>query len=169
MTYFAHSKPDLPASEWQLLKDHLLKTGDLAFELGRDAEVSDLAKLAGQVHDIGKYSLAFQRRLKGSNQRVDHSSAGAQEIMDLFGKNPALKWPAIILAYCIAGHHTGLLDYGSGIDVEGDGTLMARLNPEKTKLKDYSAYKTEADPAAFAIKSRPIKPILGHQGSRCLF
>lgn len=164
MAYYAHSKPDLPSSEWQQLKDHLINTGDLAFELGRDAGVSELAQVAGRMHDIGKYSQAFQRRLEGSNRRVDHSSAGAREIFNLFGQNPALKWPATILAYCIAGHHTGLLDYGSVIDVQGDGTLLARLNPEKTKLEDYSAYKTETNPATLTLSSRTIKPITDHRG-----
>jgi CRISPR-associated endonuclease/helicase Cas3 len=164
MVYYAHSKPDVAASEWQQLRDHLINTSDLAFELGRDAGVSELAQVAGWLHDIGKYSQAFQRRLEGSKRWVDHSSAGAQEIFNLFGQNPALKWPATILAYCIAGHHTGLLDYGSVIDVEGDGTLLARLDPEKTKLEDYSAYKTETDPATLTLKSRTIKPITNHPG-----
>lgn len=162
--YYAHSKEGLDKSEWQLLKDHLTKTGDWAAELGRDAGISELARTAALLHDIGKYSQAFQRRLEGSKRRVDHSTAGAQEIFKLFGQNPALKWPATILAYCIAGHHTGLLDYGSVIDVEGDGTLLARLNPEKTKLEDYSAYKTETDPATLTLKSRTIKPNTSHRG-----
>ena len=92
------------------------------------------------------------------------SSAGAQEVFNLFGNNPALKGFATILAYCIAGHHTGLLDYGSVIDMEGDGTLLARLNPEKHKLEDYSAYKTETDPTSLTLSTRSIKPIKGHQG-----
>jgi CRISPR-associated endonuclease/helicase Cas3 len=56
MVYYAHSKPDLPPSKWQPLIDHLNRTGDLAFELGRDAGVSELARIAGRMHDIGKYS-----------------------------------------------------------------------------------------------------------------
>jgi CRISPR-associated endonuclease/helicase Cas3 len=77
MTYYAHSKPDLPASQWQLLVDHLNHTGDLAFKLGQDAGVSELARVAGRMHDIGKYSQAFQRRLEGSSQHVDHATAEA--------------------------------------------------------------------------------------------
>ena len=73
MVFYAHSKPDTAASEWQPLIDHLTRTGDMAFELGRDAGVSELARVAGCLHDIGKYSQAFQRRLEGSPQHVDHA------------------------------------------------------------------------------------------------
>src|SRR5690606_35271438 len=43
----------------------------------------------------------------------------------------------------IAGHHTGLPDYGSSADVEGNPTLLARR--EKKKLPDYSNYREEID------------------------
>ena len=162
--YFAHSKEGFDKSEWQRLIDHLTNTGNLAFALGGDAGISELAQVAGRLHDIGKYSQAFQRRLDGSKRRVDHSSAGAQEIYTLFGQDPMQKWPATILAYCIAGHHTGLPNYGSVIDVEDNGTLLSRLDPNKNRLEDYSAYKTETDPATLALKLRTIKPIKNHPG-----
>jgi len=76
--YYAHSREGLEKSEWQCLKDHLANTGNLAAELGSDAGISELARTAALLHDIGKYSQAFQRRLEGSNRRVDHSSAGAR-------------------------------------------------------------------------------------------
>jgi CRISPR-associated endonuclease/helicase Cas3 len=161
MAFYAHSKPDLPSSEWQLLKDHLINTGNLAFELGRDANVSELAQVAGWIHDIGKYSDAFQRRLEGSKQHVDHATAGAREIIQLFQTGPQ-KALANLLAYCIAGHHSGLPDYGSVLDVGGEGTLLARLDPDKTTLHDYSAYKTEIDSASLTFQPRFIRPIKGH-------
>jgi len=164
--YYAHSKEELEKSEWQSLKDHLTNTGNLAAELGRDAGVSELAQIAGLLHDIGKYSQPFQRRLEGAKRRVDHSTAGAKTVAELFQTEPQ-KSLADILAYCIAGHHTGLPDYGSMVDVEDDGTLLARLY--KTKLEDYSAYKTEIDPAALTLKSRLIKPIKDHTGFSVAF
>ena len=54
--YFAHSKDGLDQTEWQCLKDHLVNTANLAAEFGRDAGVSELARVAGLMHDIGKYS-----------------------------------------------------------------------------------------------------------------
>jgi len=150
--YYAHSRDGEDESEWQLLKDHLMKTGDIAFELGEDAGVSELARVAGMLHDLGKYSKEFQARLRGSNRRVDHATAGAKEVMKLFPGNPF----AEILSYCIAGHHTGLPDYGSMGDTAGDGTLLARR--EKKELKNYDAYKTEIDIETLALKPLRLKP-----------
>ena len=145
--YFAHSKKDKDKSEWQPLIDHLKKTADLADGFGKDAGISELARTAALLHDLGKYSKAFQARLDGSPRKVDHATAGARTAIELFKNNDVEKWLATMLAYCIAGHHTGLPDFGSAIDVGGDGTLSARLDPGKTKLEDFSAYKTEIDTA----------------------
>lgn len=159
--YYAHSIEGDDKSKWQKLADHLTNTANLAFELGRDAGVSDLARVAGQLHDIGKYSQAFQRRLEGSKNRVDHATAGAKEILSIFKSKPFNDF-AELLSYCIAGHHSGLPDHGSIIDVEGDSSLIARR--EKKKLEDYSAYKAEIDTAALTFQPRLIKPINGHCG-----
>ena len=150
--YYAHSRPDLDESEWQLLIDHLQATAEIAFELGADAGVSELAKTAGLLHDIGKYSKEFQARLRGSNRRVDHATAGAKEIVKLFPDDPF----AEILSYCIAGHHTGLPDYGSMSDTADNGTLLARR--EKKELKNYDTYKTEINAEMLALPRRLVIP-----------
>jgi len=167
--YFAHSKKDKDKSEWQPLIDHLKKTADLADGFGKDAGISELARTAALLHDLGKYSKAFQARLDGSPRKVDHATAGARTAIELFKNNDVEKWLATMLAYCIAGHHTGLPDFGSAIDVGGDGTLSARLDPGKTKLEDFSAYKTEIDTATLAVKSRAIKTAQEHQGFSLAF
>lgn len=160
--YFGHSRKGADKSEWQCLKDHLVNTARLAADFGRDAGVAELAGAAGLMHDIGKYSEAFQSRLAGSKRRVDHSTAGAREIVALFNDQPQRTF-AELLAYCIAGHHTGLPDYGSKADVEGDGTLLARL--DKSQLEDYSAYKTEVDPADLRLPEKPFfRPIKNYKG-----
>jgi CRISPR-associated endonuclease/helicase Cas3 len=161
MVYYAHSRKGESKTNWQLLIEHLTRTGDLAEKFGVDAGTSDLARIAGLMHDIGKYSKEFQARLDGSLQKVDHATAGAKEIRALFNKDQNQKYLADILAYCIAGHHTGLPDYGSQIDVDGDGTLLARV--EKKALKDYSAYKTESNLADLKLPARiKIKPDKNH-------
>lgn len=155
--FYAHTRKDADKSEWQKLIAHLNQTAQLAADMGKDAEFADLARIAGQIHDLGKYSLAFQRRLDGSKQRVDHATAGAQEIWERFGQIPAQKWQALMLAYAIAGHHGGLPDYGSLTDMPGDGTLQVRLNREKTPLKDYSAFKGELDLSALTLPALALK------------
>jgi CRISPR-associated endonuclease/helicase Cas3 len=152
--YYAHSKEGVDESEWQLLKEHLIATSVLAAELGTDAGVSELARAAGLLHDIGKYAQVFQERLRGSPQRVDHATAGAKEVMALF-TSPSTQNQAELLSYCIAGHHSGLPNYGTLGDLETDGTLLARR--VKKRLADYSVYKTELDVTALQLTSPRIK------------
>lgn len=153
--YFAHSREGAAEAEWQRLYDHLMATGDLAHELGRDAGVSHLGRLAGYLHDIGKYSQAFQARLHGSKRPVDHATAGAREVMALFPNRPQRVY-AELISYCIAGHHTGLPDYGSLSDVGTESTLLARR--DKKQLEDYSAYKSELEIDPSQLQLPRIKP-----------
>jgi CRISPR-associated endonuclease/helicase Cas3 len=158
MIFYAHTN-GTEKSEWQTINDHLTNTANLAFEFGCDAGVSELSRVAGLMHDIGKYSAAFQRRLEGLKRPVDHSSAGAIELIHLFKAIPQ-KTLAELLAYCIIGHHTGLPDYGSTIDLGETGTMQARL---KSNLEDYSAYKSEIDLAALTLPPRlAIRPLEKH-------
>lgn len=103
--FFAHSSPDNsplspPSKEdWQILRDHLVRVSD---ETGRRAAHSNLAeegRLAGLLHDIGKYAARFQRRLEGRRESVNHWSIGAYV---------AARLKARLAAFAIAGHHVGL-------------------------------------------------------------
>lgn len=61
----------------------------------------------GMLHDLGKYSKEFQRKIQNdTGERVDHSTAGAKVCNEKGGYYS-------ILSYCIAGHHAGLPDYGN--------------------------------------------------------
>lgn len=164
VAYYAHSKPGIEKAHWQPLREHLQNSAELARQFGADAGISELAATAALFHDIGKYSQAFQDRLDGSRRKVDHATAGAREITTLFKDTPH-KFLAEILAYCIAGHHTGLPNYGSQADMEGEGTLLARL--AKSNLEEYSAYKTEIDPGMLTLPDRvPIRPIKNYKGQQ---
>lgn len=155
MLFYAHSN-EFDKSEWQSLKEHLLNTAQLAATLGIESGLSEFAVIAALLHDIGKYSQAFQNKLDGKLLSVDHSTAGAQEITQILSQGVTQKFIATILAYCMSGHHSGLLDYGSDVDLDSDGTLKARL---KKKLEDYSAYQEEIDLSSLVLPDRiPIKP-----------
>jgi CRISPR-associated endonuclease Cas3-HD len=133
MTYFAHSSDK---KEWQLLRDHLKNVAELGEKFGKSFGEGDLAFLAGVLHDIGKYSSEFQSRLKGSKEMVDHSSAGTQEVVKLYNNPGMFPW-GTILAYVISGHHGGLNDYGSRVDIDNSGTLYAKLKKRIPEYKDY--------------------------------
>jgi CRISPR-associated endonuclease/helicase Cas3 len=119
--FFEHSGNCTDRSDWQTLPDHLVAVSALASKRGVKFGAQKTARLAGLLHDLGKYSLAFQRRLGGSGEPVDHFTAGAQEALRLVtgGMDRGM---AELIAYAIAGHHAGLPDR------EGDAaSLTERL------------------------------------------
>lgn len=80
--YFAHSGEKSDFSDWQPLKDHLNQVGELAAARAHIFGSEQLGFLAGLLHDLGKYSEEFQRRLQGSTERADHATAGAKVVID---------------------------------------------------------------------------------------
>lgn len=131
MKYYAHSK-DTFKSEWHLLKNHLMDTAKAAETFAKRFGAGELGYVAGLLHDVGKYSEDFQKRLQGEKIKVNHSTAGALEALKLH------KAFGILLAYVIAGHHCGLTDWGSKVD---ESSLAGRLT--NRRLPDYSAYIKE--------------------------
>ncbi|MEW6504884.1 MAG: CRISPR-associated helicase Cas3' [Chloroflexota bacterium] len=153
--FFAHRREGEDKEYWQPLIDHLRNTAEMARQFGADAHVGELAYIAGLIHDLGKYSVEFQKRLDGRGPRVDHSTAGAKELREWLKGSPQ-EAMATLLAYPIMGHHAGLPDYGSETDLEG-GTVCARL---KNSLPNYSEYKSELDLSELSFPQRfHIKPL----------
>ena len=122
-SYFAHSSDLGP---WQPLRVHLENTAGLARTFAAEFGGDDLGFAAGILHDLGKYSSAFQKRLKNEGPPVDHSTAGAQVVAESF--SPPI---ARALAFCIAAHHAGLPN-GRGEDASRS-PLERRLNKEAGK------------------------------------
>ena len=80
MPHYAHSDPKRPKQEWHLLRDHLDSTADRAERFGAPF-AKGWGRLAGLLHDAGKYRKAFQDYLASARDhtgpKVDHSSVGA--------------------------------------------------------------------------------------------
>lgn len=149
MVYYAHSTNDKNKHNWHLLKTHLQDTATTAAASAKAFNAERVAFVAGLLHDAGKYSSDFQRRLEGKRIKVDHSTAGAVEVERRYG--PLGK----LLAYVISGHHCGLPDWGSEID---DSSLSARL---KKELLDYSAFFDEIElPPSYNISFPQLKPVI---------
>jgi len=106
--YYAHSSPDnspLPEGnkeDWHLLKTHLFTVGHDAARKAALWGFQDEAMLAGLLHDLGKYSDNFQKRLDGRMSGVNHWSQGAYW---------AWKNQAWLAALAIYGHHVGIPPY----------------------------------------------------------
>ena len=132
--YLAHRNAE--EDREQTLKDHSIETARLAGKFAEEFGKGDWGNCCGMLHDIGKYSDAFQRRIRGKNNRkVDHSSAGAQLCLEKGGRYG-------FMSYCIAGHHAGLPDYGSRADPGSSPTLWGR---RKKEVEDYHAYEKEIE------------------------
>lgn len=107
--HYAHSTEREDRSDWQFLADHLRAVAELAGERGSKFGARKAAELAGWLHDLGKYSEAFQSYIAGRGGSVDHSTAGACEAIKRSGAGMD-KLIAELVAYAIAGHHAGLPD-----------------------------------------------------------
>ena len=129
MRYFAHSGADPDQVDWQPLKSHLDAVGGAAARKAAVFGAQTLAEAAGKLHDLGKYSMQFQNRLKGEVPRVDHATAGAWMATQIYsGPQAGL---AQLLAYAIAGHHAGLANGILTPDVAtARSVLQERLSAE---------------------------------------
>jgi CRISPR-associated endonuclease/helicase Cas3 len=126
MSFYAHSGHHTDKSDWQPLDDHLTQVGALAGRFASRFGAETLGQAAGLLHDLGKYTDEFQRRISGDYGRVDHSTWGARVAVERYGQLGKL------LAYGIAGHHAGL---ANGRDAGERTTLSDRLKAELPTLK----------------------------------
>lgn len=97
--------------------------------------LKDFMYVLGMLHDAGKLQRDFQEKIDGANIRVEHSICGAQ-----IAKGRYAHAMALMMEYCIAGHHSGIPDGGFKNDTPDMPTLCGRLQRD---MQDYSAYQTE--------------------------
>ena len=132
MVYLAHIARD---ERKQTVLDHLNGTAELCAGFAATFKAEEQGRLAGISHDLGKYSDAFQRRLHGNTERVDHSTAGAAECCKL-GQSCA--------AFAVAGHHGGLPDGGGQGDGPDEPTFCGRMKKAAFgKLEPYEVWREE--------------------------
>ena len=120
----------------QTVQQHSFQTAVLCREYAIPA-FKDFLYVVGLLHDIGKYMDEFQKRIRGEQIRVEHSTCGALAAGSLFPNVMGL-----MMQFCIAGHHSGLPDAGFPNDTQELGTLYGRL---KREFSDYSEYKRELE------------------------
>lgn len=124
----------------QILSNHLLQVSAISARLGAKIGLTRAGELIGLMHDIGKYSEAFQQYLREAADnaememepkdsmkgRIDHSTAGAQLVWrNLAQGGTSQARRAEFLALCIASHHSGLIDC---VKPDGADDLTRRLN-----------------------------------------
>lgn len=146
---YAHSRSNPDRSDWQKLDEHLQSVALLAEGFASVFGAGQWGRMAGLLHDIGKFQPAFQGYLVRTacqdfhgNSGVDHSTPGAKLAAgaSLLGR---------LLAYCIAGHHGGLPD--------GDGNSMSTLKARLQKDMPASIPDSPHSAAGFP-ESLPFTP-----------
>ncbi len=117
--HIAHARQQVDGT-WDaphLLEEHLRDVATLAEYFANTFGNGDWGFLAGLWHDLGKYKTDFQNYIRnasgyesdqaeeGGPGKVDHTTAGAIHALEKLGHRGR------ILAYLIAGHHSGLPDW----------------------------------------------------------
>ncbi|MCX6975923.1 MAG: CRISPR-associated helicase Cas3' [Verrucomicrobia bacterium] len=160
--FIAHHRASDQAQ--QSLRDHLLGVASLAGQNASKIGLAEAGELIGLVHDLGKYSAAFQSYLKSAvglidqdedeyvdagalKGKVDHSTAGAQLIWkELLGKNKFGPLAGQILSLCVASHHSGLIDcIGATGNGFGEDLFHRRMGKDRSK-SHIDEVTAEADP-----------------------
>jgi CRISPR-associated endonuclease/helicase Cas3 len=140
--FYAHSAPGHHKSRWHELKDHLTESALHASFVGNEFGGRRAAHLAALLHDLGKYNPAFQRRLSGAKEHVDHSTAGAQEVL-AFADARLDRHVAQLISFGIAGHHTGLPNWNDDDSNSAQSSLTNRL---KKPISIDAEWKSEITP-----------------------
>lgn len=142
MKFLAHGRPGGGSSGnggdgGHGLVDHLEAVGRLSSEFARPFAATELGRLAGLWHDLGKYRPGFQKYVRSTSgdqahiegrvfgRDKNHSAAGALHAIERFGH------AGRALAYLIAGHHAGLGDWHGGLDAR-----LGKDNPDTRREYD---------------------------------
>lgn len=136
--FYAHSTRRPDRRDWQRLSDHLTAVGALAAERAHYFGGGDCAEITGLLHDLGKYTDAFQSRLEGDLTPVDHATHGAVVANARYGILGRL------MAYAIAGHHAGL---ANGRDSQRRSSLKERLGKALPDLSPVWEQELQLNPS----------------------
>jgi CRISPR-associated endonuclease/helicase Cas3 len=126
----------------QSLSCHLEQVSSFCSSNASKVSLSKAGELIGLLHDLGKYSDAFQNYIGsasglinqdedeyvdslGLKGKIDHSTAGAQYIWNTT-KNKKIQEQIAsqFLALCIASHHSGLIDC---LTLDGENNFDRRM------------------------------------------
>ena len=153
--FVAHVRGD---GKIQSLESHLSGVSQLAEELAGKFGLHTHGALLGLLHDLGKYSAAFQAYIQsatgllnqdedeefvdaaGLKGKIDHSTSGAQWIwQELAQQGDLARIAGQVMALCIASHHSGLIDcltLSAGKPAEDVFTKRMNKFGEKTYLHE---------------------------------
>lgn len=127
-TFFAHSARS--RKNWEPLHQHLRRVAERAAGFAFVFGAAEEARMAGLLHDLGKYSELFTRRLEGKEKGLDHWSAGAWIALQRY------RHQGIAAALAIQGHHVGLQADDKGSLGDLDPQRLAKHHPLGLRLTE---------------------------------
>jgi CRISPR-associated helicase Cas3/CRISPR-associated endonuclease Cas3-HD len=152
MPFYAHSKNHVGLRH--LLAEHLQSVSRLAGEFAGDFPWAEEARLAGLLHDLGKYSDRFQNRLLGKDQGLDHWSHGAWVA--------CMEHHALAAGLAIQGHHIGLQNLTKDNLRGMDPKRLGERHPLGLALSHKNLPELKARLAADGIvPAKPRQAVLG--------
>lgn len=131
----------------QSLETHLLETGAMCSLFAADVGLPLCGRLIGLIHDLGKYSSAFQKYIRdvtglnGDKARhaaeklqgtIDHATSGAQLLWATHASKRIPGALAQMLGVTIMSHHSrsGMTDF---VDLKGGSPFLDRVEKDATK------------------------------------
>ncbi len=107
----AHTDPE--SGRIQSLAEHVGNVASLCERFAAPLHLNQTARLIAILHDMGKGTPQFQAYLTDDKSKKTHPHAPAGAIFAYerwFSGNEGRKRAAQIIALCVYGHHTGLID-----------------------------------------------------------
>jgi len=156
------------------LKEHLARVAARAAEYAAIFGAAREAETAGVLHDLGKYSELFLRRLRNEVGGLDHWSLGACAAL------ACRQWRALAAAIAIQGHHTGLqLGSTSALRQSLNPVWLKKSHPWGLQLteQDHRVLLQRLQDDGLSLPSEPVQsiydpaspPIAGMLDVRMLF
>jgi CRISPR-associated endonuclease/helicase Cas3 len=160
VNYYAHTAvrsdgtPERDTANWQLLSTHLRNVAELAKRFADPLGLGAEARLAGLLHDLGKYARRFQDRLHDNSiHGINHWAAGTAHAGE------TLKQLAV--AFAVDGHHAGIpaLDGSESLKQ----TVKRRADQKAWQESESQLPKSIAQPMKVKSAKRPFGPRSGQE------
>lgn len=131
--------------EEQLLKDHSRSVERLCASQAERLGLSNVARLVGLMHDMGKADDAFGQYIRSCyqgqvpNKHPHHAATGAIYAHERWTKHISRyeRLTAQIVTLCIQGHHSGLADC---MNAAGEIAFVEQLESEKENQNVHGAH-----------------------------
>ena len=130
--YIAHV--DQKSGRTQSMTEHVENVAELSARFAAPLCLAQTARLIALVHDMGKGTPPFQAYLTEDEKKKTHFHAPAGAIFAYerwFSGDETRRRAAQIIALCVYGHHTGLMDC---VSKRSEPSFLQKMQLDKREL-----------------------------------